>query len=328
MQDDVSQRLRALFPADWWIESQEFNLVHKTVLGLNPLVLDDLLASVPEVTINSGDAKGRTPLWWTAHRGDYPAMLSLLRHNADVSKPSNAGWSVLSTAIWSRSQQCVRLLLQPSSDLSQRSSDGWLPLHSAAFLGLDHDIIRATIPPGIDVNVPTVGNAESTALMLAAQRNYHHACAYLLSLGANPDAVNNLGETALNYAIEYNSQAVMRLLWQDTNIRLTTKAGETLLHCAAQHSDFKTLEVLYELDMHGICTQDTVVGESPAQILLNVVGLTALEIGERRDDVSPEWLAMFHKLLHKIENPGDSLHTSVTAREEEQFHDSLEFQDP
>ena len=324
--EGLSRRLRELFPAEEWIESQEFSLVHKTVLGLNPLNLDDLLASVPTSMINSVDVRGRTALWWTALRGDYSAMSSLLRYDADVQRLSSAGFSSLTTAMFSRNQGCVRLLLQHSHDLARYDSTGWLAIHVAAYCGLDNDVISATIPPEIGVDVVTKGQ-ESTALMHAAQESRFHACKYLLSLNADPNLKNTEGETALHLAISNNSHKSMETLLRCTEYHIKTKAGETFLHYAAQYSDIQSLEILYDSDLYGICIKDTVTNSSPNQTAMNVVGLTALEIAGRRSNVTPEWLAMFQKLQNKIDLHSEELQADTSHGEADEFHDALESQE-
>ena len=211
--------------------------------GLNTLVLDDLLASVPISMIDSGDAHGRTPLWWAAYRSDYPTILSLLRYNVDIYKPSNGGWHALSTAMSTKKQRCVRLLMQSDPDLSRFDSRGWLAFHHAAWYNLGIDIVIAAIPPGMSINVVLLEN-RSTALMLAAQMNYHQLCECLLSRGADPNFQDSLGETALYYAIEYNSHRTIPALIQNRSISIKTEVGETVLHCAAQHSDIRSLKIL------------------------------------------------------------------------------------
>ena len=326
LENSVSQRLQVLFPAKWWVESQELNIIHRTVLGLNSLKLDDLLASVPYPMINSGDVKGRTPLWWAAHKDDYSAISSLLKYNADVSKASYAGWSALSLAIWSKNQPCIRLLLQNSPNLNQRDSGGWLALHHAVESGLDADIVEATIPPGTDISVRTMGN-KNTALMLATQWDQHHTCECVLSLGGDINAINAIGETALHNAIQYKSHKSLQLLLRrNPDIHIKTQAGETFLHFAAQHADIESLQILHAFGLRGLYTKDTVTGTSPTQIHTNVIDLTALEIAEQRTDVTPEWLAMFRKLMHKVEFPDDPVHTNGEDDGAE-FYDALESQE-
>ena len=323
LDDHVSQRLRAMFPAEWWIESQGFSLIHRTILGLNPLELDESLTSVSKSMISSGDAYGRSPLWWTARRGDYSAMLSLLRYNADIHRPSDAGWSALSTAMYSKNQECVRLLLSHSPDLKHLDPKGWLALHHAAYVGMDATIISATIPPeGIDVK--TLSGIRYTALMIAAQENHNHTCEYLLSLGADPNIGDDVEETALHHAIQHNSHRSTQLLSRYTHHHLKTKAEETFLHHAAQHSNLEGLKILCASDLSRISVKYVVSSSGLSQIPVKAIGLTALEIAEQKIDVTPEWLAMFHKLLHKVEFPDDAAHTGNAQTVEEEFHDAVE----
>ena len=210
--------------------------------------------------------------------------------------------------------------------MNQYDLNGWLPLHQTVFHGFSADIIEATIPSGINVNISTLNDVKSTALMLAAQKNLYHICELLLSLGGDPNICGTLGTTALHIAIEYNSHRTMELLLQLTDIHLKTRAGETFLHYTAQYSDITSLKVLYVLGLRSNNLEHRVTGSSPKHIPMNVVGLTALQIAERRTDVTTKWLAMFRKLLHKIEFPNDPFHADSVEVEAEEFHDALESQ--
>ena len=300
MKESGSQRLRVLFPAEEWIESQEFSIVHRTILGLNVLNLDDLLNSIPVATMDLRDAGNRTALWWAARRGDYPAMTSLLRYNISISQSPNVSSNALIAAMQSGNQQCVRLLLPYFQNFSYYVQNGWSALHPAAEYGMDIDILETIMSSGIAVD-SRCRLLDETPLMLAAVRDHLDTCRYFLDRDADPNDVNVHGETALHYAIAYNSHKSVEILIQHTNHRLKTNAGESLLHCAAQHSDTKSLEILYSSDIRGIGAQDTIISSSPTQKPMKVVGLTALEIAETRTDVAAGWLAMFWKLHHKVE---------------------------
>ena len=303
-EDNSSRHLQALFPAEEWIDAQEFSLVHTTVLGLNVLKIDDLLSSIPVSNMDLGDVRGRTALWWTAIRGDYSAMRSLLRYEINASKPTNDGSDALRAASWSGNQECVRLLL-PHFRLAGHFypyQGGWSALHYAAWYGLDADILETMISAGINVNV-TTSYEKSTPLMCAAQNQKHHTCEQLLSCNADPNMINVNGEAALHYALQYNSHKVIELLIRRTDYHLKTNTGESLLHCAAQHSDIASLEILCASDIRDIPTQHAIIRSSPTQKPMKLIGLTAREIAEKRTDVTSEWLIVFRRLYQKVDFP-------------------------
>ena len=324
--ESICQRLQSLFPAETWIESQGFSLIHRTVLGLNVLNLDDLLASVPVSMMSSCDVRGRTALWWTALRGDYPAMSSLLQFEIDVYKTTSTGSNALNAAIWSGNQHCVKILLHHIDNFTYYDPTGWSALHQLAYRGSDVENLETMIISGVDIN-STTHYADNTALSLAAQENKHLICEHLLSRNADANILNADGETALRQAIANNSHRSIELIIQRTNHQLKTKAGESLFQLAAQYSDQPSLEILYASDIDSICTRDVVTANSESQKPMELKGLNGLEIAEARTDVTPEWLAMFRKLKEKIDSPkpkNHTVHTEPLHGEAEDFHDAVE----
>ena len=318
-------RLRALFPSGEYIEKQNFSLLHKAVLGLNPLPLDPLLASINESMINAYDASGRTALWWASRRGDFAAMSSLIKFGADVNIKSDYGESPLNCAIYVQDPSCVKLLMSHFCEINERSY-GWLPLHTCSYYGCDVEILGIMLQRGVDINTP-ITSTKSTALMMATQENNIKVYKYLVSHNADLNMVNRDGESALHFAIHFNSKEILRLLLlNQADIHLKTNAGETLLHCAAQFGDLECLKVLHAFDLSGINTADKVTGSSPLHVMKDLKGLTALQIAEKRRDVSPEWLEIFRKLIRGVELPESKTPLSSPPGEVEEFEDALEDQ--
>ena len=316
-QGDISSldRLRALFPGEEHVEKLNFSLLHKAVLGLNPLPLDALLASIDISTINASDSWGRTALWWAARRADYTAILSLIGSGADLNIKSAGGWSPLVSAIFTRDQSCVRLLLERSANVNERDGYGWLPLHLCSVIGCDLDILEMILTR-TNIN-STTSSEKCTALMLAVQENQVEICDYFISHhDIDLNVVNIDGESALSYAIRSNSHKPLESLLQNqVHLHLKTDAGENLLHYAAQFGDMKCLEILHAFDLGMINAEERTNSISPRQIMKNLKGLTALQIAEQRLDVSPDWLDMFRKLVRGVKN-----------NNAEEYHDALERQ--
>ena len=323
---DTRERLRILFPANDYIESQDFSLLHQTILGLNNLDLDALLASIPDSTINYRDVNGRTPLFWAAQRGDYKAVLSLLNFKADAQLATNGGSLPLDIALYFGHQSCSRLLLQHMTSTNYHNCQGFFPLHWAAHGGTEPDILDKILSLGNGINSVTTF-AKYTALVYSAQENHPRVCHHLLSRNAKSEIANIHGETPLHAAIDYNSHESLQLLLLHVDYRLKTHAGETLFHYVAQYADVKTLEILLASDLHEINTDDIITHVTPNQKSPKFKGLKGLQIAELRTDVTPEWLATFRRLREKIDRFKMPSQDVQGTEESDEFHDALDTQD-
>ena len=69
--------------------------------------------------------------------------------------------------------------------------------------------------------------------------------------------------------------------------------------------------------------ENKITGLSPNQAFADVKGLTALRIAEKRQNTSPEWLAIFHKLVNKVVRDTAAARTETV---EEIYEDAVEHQ--
>ena len=105
----------------------------------------------------------------------------------------------------------------------------------------------------------------STALHVAAARNWHRKAADLLSQGADANARNDKGETPLHVAAAKNASKVAEvLLTRGAEVKAKSKNGYTPLHMAAWKAQLETVEVFLAAgaDIHA----RTQHGETPLQI--------------------------------------------------------------
>ena len=325
---DASTResLMVLFPNPDFLENSNFTPLHRIVLGLNPIGLDTIIDSLSKSVINESDAYGRTALWWAARRAEASKISLLLKYGANANMKTMSGNTPLITAIPTKNHTCIKLLLDAGCEIHSEDWQGFSPLHYSCYFGLDIDIVGAFLRGGGDT-YDKVSSSHSTPLKLAAQENHIHIVKYLISRGANLNATDVNGECSLQAALSYNRPKVLRFLLQHkANHCLKTKADESLLHYAAQFGNLECLEVLNAFCLDGIDPEDRVIGVSPTQ-RFKVKGLTALEIAEKRKDVTPEWRVMFRKLVHGIRFPESKSPELSTAEETEEFEDALESQD-
>ena len=315
------------------MDKYKFTLLHNTTLGLNNLDLATLLASIPISTINKTDAYQQTAVWWAAARGDLLSLTLLIDHGADINKANYRGGRPLDVAIYSKHDSCTRLLIERGHDVNYQDLRGWSPLIWCCYCGASVDVVEQLIIKGVDIEAPGK-NGETAMHIASSQKNQNQIVRCLISHGANLNRIDNDGACPLFYAIQASGfQALQSLLQYNADYTLKSKAGETLLHFAAQHADIGSLAILCSFDLSriNVQVQDRVTGVSSTQTTKDFIGLTALEIAKRRTDVTPEWLDTFRQLIHEIEFPassGASSFTNHTVVETEDFYeDALENQE-
>ena len=317
-----------MFPSGSTVDDLELKLLLKTVLGLNKLDLAALLQSLPRSELDDSDAQGRTALYWAAMRGDVLAVSLLLSHGADANKGNLAGSRPLDAAIISKQEACVWVLLnsEPAIEVNYVESGNWTVLHECCRHGTAVDIVEYLLSRGVDIE-GHVWN-DTSALMLATARRHEHLVRCLISHGANMNSGDQHNNTSLHYAVEFqHSHALQLLLEHGANHTAKTNTGETLLHFAAEYGDLECLKILRTFDLNGINVLDRVTGVRPDQTSKGLIGLSALQIAEQREDVTSEWMDLFRQIIRGVEDPESRSRTHDLESGLDHFEDALEHQD-
>ena len=320
------QRLSRLFRNDEATDKLGLSLLHQTVLGLNELDLGKLLKSISKVSIDEGDAQGRSALWWAARRGDLSAMTLLIAANADVNIKSNSGQPLLDAAIRSGNEACAWLLLDIENiDSTYSYSNGWTTLHSCCYSGFSVPFLKGLIHKGAIIDQAFDNGA--TALYWAIQLGRNDLVRTLISRGANIDAIGFNEETPLSTAIEFqNAQCLQLLLAHQADYRRVIHVDETLLHYAAIFADPDCLRILHSFKLHDIDVHARTTGFKDYPNNEKIKGRTAMEIAMEREDFIPEWREMFRQLVIEIEYPQSFGGGSDQPEGLEVFEDALEHQ--
>ncbi|KAK7496799.1 hypothetical protein BaRGS_00012008, partial [Batillaria attramentaria] len=180
-----------------------------------------------------------TPLMYACHKGEVEIARMLLDMGADVN--GTGGFTdrfPLSVALESEQEQAAILLIDHGANIHYRSGRQRTPLHMAAFNNLSQ-ALQILILKGADVNA--TDRYGDTALIDALQKNRREAADILLKVpNVNVLTTNHKGVSALHVAaIHGNVSAIEQILELDRSEVNSLMGGEfSALHIAA-NDDFE-----------------------------------------------------------------------------------------
>jgi ankyrin repeat protein len=177
--------------------------------------------------IEARTSQGYTPLQCAAMSGNLNMFKFLLSKGAKIDVETAKGESLLhiTPPINHDCLEILKIALDRGLDVKAISSQGWMPLHQAVYIGTGvsdlafdktSDYIILLLSHGAGINSQATSGCAETALHLAVMAINPNTSlvSLLLRLGADINAMTSEGKTPLHLAAERGRESIFRVLLQ------------------------------------------------------------------------------------------------------------------
>jgi ankyrin repeat protein len=197
----------------------------------------------------AGSGYGYTLLHAFVKQGNELAVRLLLYKGADINaKTRSDGYTPLHVAIATRNLALVSLLLDNGADAFAQDSKEMTPWALAISHG-NEEIVAALVAQGINVNgLARGGSTPAKPLMLAIEYGKEKVVDLLIKCGGQIEAMDGNGNTALIKAVanEKRVEIVRRLLEAGANVNASNNHGVTALMVAAKGGSEQMVQALLD----------------------------------------------------------------------------------
>ena len=198
------------------INASVVDALNATIRSGDHALFEVLLAEIKDVNVR--DSEGYTPLAAAAHQNEVKMARLILARGANVEGRSREGWSALTEAADEGAFEVAQLLIESGANVNAiNPQNGYTALIKAA----DNDrqkIARLLVENGADINRFGASRDNNRAwsahppLHGAANEGHTAIMRYLLDKGADIDARDGQGRTALMYAASEGQGDAVALL--------------------------------------------------------------------------------------------------------------------
>lgn len=198
---------------------------------------------------NEKDPYGVAPLHLAAQRGHLDIVKALVKYGANQeikeNHTSTNPKTPLMAAVGANQIEVAEFLLEKGANPNAGDDDGWAPLHSATANG-NLRMVKALVKYGATVDVKTeTGTTPLMMFLMHAPPNTAETVEFLAENKANVDLADNLGDTAMHYAVrEGNVDAVQALIKHSARIDVDNNDGKTPQSIAEEKGFLQIIEIL------------------------------------------------------------------------------------
>ena len=147
---------------------------------------------------------------------DYLGIKKYIKSGGDLSETNEAGESVLACALRAQcDMETLMLLIESGADIFDFDDEG-VSVFDMAVTYDNKEMVRYLIEQGKDVN-ETTRKSRFTALMAAACYGREEIAKILLEHGADQEAKDSKGFTAVDFARKMNKKSILELFEYDEN---------------------------------------------------------------------------------------------------------------
>uniref|UniRef100_A0A1I7V877 ANK_REP_REGION domain-containing protein n=4 Tax=Loa loa TaxID=7209 RepID=A0A1I7V877_LOALO len=230
-------------------------------------IVDKIGAGAVQIVQNKQTKNGWSPLMEACALGHFGVAKILLEHHARVDVFDENGRTALHLAAANGHLKLTQLLLTSKAFVNSKSKTGEAPLHLAAQNG--HIKVVSVLVQDYGALLEAITLDNQTALHFAARYGQLAVAQTLLTLGANPNARDDKGQTPLHLAAENDYPAVVKLfLKMRQNNRAVLTAidlnGSTCAHIAAVKGSYAVVKELMMIDKAMVIQAKTKTMEATA----------------------------------------------------------------
>ncbi|KAK7561771.1 ankyrin repeat-containing domain protein [Phyllosticta citricarpa] len=252
------------------------NLCHSDLAGLTPLawaarlgnekLLDAILGYTGGRGLEALDLQGHTPLFYAAESG-HAACVKLLieRAHANIHHRTSLDETLWIVAAFGGSSDVLRYLKGvPGMDMTSRSRSGNSAVAMAAQGGRTEALQFLVESCGLHADVNRANNDGAAPLGLAIGLGRRDAARQLIKYGADVNASDREGRTALSLAAESGDMGMMEMMLASRALQLDSrdKAHRTALSHAAQAGHVDIVQLLCSRSKRSVNIPDA-WGRSP-----------------------------------------------------------------
>jgi ankyrin repeat protein len=188
------------------------------------------------VDINKKSILDETALMIATQHNQIEIVKLLIEEKADLNAVDSHGVSALIMAVIYQKKDIAKLLIQAEADVNYEDQG---PLHWAVCFGEQTEIIKILLDKGINLK------ERNGSLIIAASNGYIATVKLLLEAGAEINAQNRIGKTALMEAASAgNLETVKMLLQAEADISLVDENKKTALFYAKDEGHIDVVDFL------------------------------------------------------------------------------------